>query len=295
MCQRVQCSAAPHIAETGVLSPLVSILSEFLLLWSQFYQSSFFSSLNFITVPSSPLSILFESLLLQVSESTVLCCSTHSRDRSSFSSGFNFIRVPSSPVSILLELLLLNSQFYQSSFSFPISGLLESLLLQVSESTVLCCSRHSRDWSSFSSGFNPIGAPSSLISILSDFLLLWSQFYQSSFFSSLNFITVPSSPLSILLESLLLQVSESTMLCCPTHSKDRSSFSSGFNFIGVPSSPLSILSQFLLLHCQSYLSPSCSKCQRVQCSAALHIAETGVLSPPVSILSEFLLLQFQFY
>ncbi len=83
-CQRVQCSGAPHIAETGVLSPPVSILLEFLLLQSQFYQSSFFSGLNFITVPSSPLSILLESLLLQVSESTVLCCSTHSKDWSSF-------------------------------------------------------------------------------------------------------------------------------------------------------------------------------------------------------------------
>src|SRR6266404_763635 len=182
MCQRVQCSAAPHIAETGVLSPLVSILSEFLLLWSQFYQSSFFSTLNFITVPSSPLSILLESLLLQVSESTMLCCSTHSKDRSSFSSGFNFIRVPSSPVSILLELLL-NSQFYHSSFSFPISVLFEFLLLQVSESTVFCCSTHSKDQSSFCSSFNFIRAPSSPLSILSQFLLLQCKFYLSSFCS----------------------------------------------------------------------------------------------------------------
>src|SRR6266404_554863 len=56
-CQRVQHSAAPHIAVTGVLSPPVSILSEFLLLHSQFYHSSF----------SFPISVLFESLLLQVS------------------------------------------------------------------------------------------------------------------------------------------------------------------------------------------------------------------------------------
>jgi len=62
-CHRVQCSATPDIAETGVLSPLVSILLELLLLQSQFYQSSFFSTLNFITVPSSPMSVLFEFLL----------------------------------------------------------------------------------------------------------------------------------------------------------------------------------------------------------------------------------------
>src|SRR6267378_6485666 len=43
-CQRVQCSGAPHIAETGVLYPPVSILSEFILLQSQFYWSSFFST-----------------------------------------------------------------------------------------------------------------------------------------------------------------------------------------------------------------------------------------------------------
>ncbi len=58
-CQRVQYSGAPDIAETGVLSPPVSILLEFLLLQSQFYRSSFFSGLNFITVPSSPLSKKF--------------------------------------------------------------------------------------------------------------------------------------------------------------------------------------------------------------------------------------------
>src|SRR6266404_2787638 len=56
-CHRVQCSATPDIAETGVLSPLVSILLELLLLQSQFYHSSF----------SFPISVLFESLLLQVS------------------------------------------------------------------------------------------------------------------------------------------------------------------------------------------------------------------------------------
>src|SRR6266404_1257762 len=154
----------------------------------------------------------------------------------------------------------------------------------VSESAVLCCSTHSRDRSSFSSGFNFIRVPSSPVSILSALLLLHSQFYHSSFFSSVNFIGVPSA-----------QVSESTVLCCTTHSRDRSSFCSGFNFIGAPSSPLSILSQFLLLQCQFYLSPSCSNCHRVQCSAAPHIAETRVLSPLVSILLELLLLWFQFY
>src|SRR6266404_5737320 len=164
----------------------------------------------------------------------------------------------------------------------------------VSESAVLCCSTHSRDRSSFSSGFNFIRVPSSPVSILSALLLLHSQFYHSSFFSSVNFIGVPSA-----------QVSESTVFCCSTHSKDRSSFCSGFNFIGAPSSPLSILSQFLLLQCKFYLSPSCSNCHRVQCSASPHIAETGVpsapvsilleLLPPLSILSQSLLLQCQFY
>src|SRR6266404_728041 len=100
-----------------------------------------------------------------VSESAVLCCSTHSRDRSSFSSGFNFIRVPSSLVSILSGVLLLHSQLYHSSFF---------------------------------STLNFIRAPSSPLSILLELLLLWSQFYHSSFFSTVNFITVPSSPLSIL-------------------------------------------------------------------------------------------------
>src|SRR6266404_2345858 len=171
MCQRVQCSAAPHIAETGVLSPLVSILSEFLLLWSQFYQSSFFSTLNFITVPSSPLSILFESLLLQVSESTVLCCSTHSRDRSSFSSGFNFIRVPSSPVSILSELLLLHSILSQF------------LLLQCQVYLSSFCSKCHRVQCSAAPHITKTGVPSAPVSILSEFLLLHSQFYHSSFFS----------------------------------------------------------------------------------------------------------------
>src|SRR6266404_5570849 len=70
-------------------------------------------------------------------------------------------------------------------------------------------------------------------------------------------ITQPSSPLSILFESLLLQVSESTVLCSSTHSRDRSSFSSSFNFIRVPS----------LFQCQFYLSLFCSKCHRVQCSS----------------------------
>src|SRR6266404_2304445 len=114
-----------------------------------------------------------------------------------------------------------------------------------------------------------------------EFLLLQFQFYQCSFFSSL---TVPSSPMSVLFEFLLLQVSESTVLCCSTHSRDRSSFCSGFNFIGAPS-PLSILSQFLLLQCQFYLSPSCSNCHRVQCSAVLHTEQRP----------ELFLLWFQFY
>src|SRR6266404_3158888 len=144
----------------------------------------------------------------------------------------------------------------------------------VSESAVLCCSTHSRDRSSFSSGFNFIRVPSSPVSILSALLLLHSQFYHSSFFSSVNFIGVPSA-----------QVSESTVLCCSTHSRDRSSFCSGFNFIGAPSSPLSILSQFLLLQCQFYLSPSCSNCHRVQCSAVLHTEQRP----------ELFLLWFQFY
>src|SRR6266404_6330513 len=108
-----------------------------------------------------------------------------------------------------------------------------------------------------------------------EFLLLQFQFYQCSFFSSL---TLPSSPMPVLFEFLLLQVSESTVLWCSTHSRDWSSFSSSFNFIGAPSSLVSILSQFLLLHCQFYWSPFCSKCQRVQCSAAPHIAKTGVPS-----------------
>ena len=64
-CQRVQCSAAPHVAQTGVPCTLVSILSEFLLLHSEFYQSSIFSALNLFTVPSSPLSGFLEFLLLQ--------------------------------------------------------------------------------------------------------------------------------------------------------------------------------------------------------------------------------------
>src|SRR6266404_303167 len=98
-----------------------------------------------------------------------------------------------------------------------------------------------------------------------EFLLLQFQFYQCSFFSSL---TVPSSPMPVLFEFLLLQVSESTVLWCSRHSRDRSSFSSSFNFIGVHSSPVSILSelllhsilsQFLLVQCQVYLSSFCSK------------------------------------
>src|SRR6266404_4869718 len=113
-----------------------------------------------ITQPSSPLSILFESLLLQVSESTVLCSSTHSRDRSSFSSSFNFIRVPS----------LFQCQFYLSLFCSKCHR-------------VQCSSTHSRDRSSFSSGFNFIGVPSSPLSILSQFLLLQCKFYLSSFCS----------------------------------------------------------------------------------------------------------------
>src|SRR6266404_4208810 len=76
----------------------------------------------------------------------------------------------------------------------PMPVLFEFLLLQVSESTVLWCSTHSRDWSSFSSSFNFIGVPSSPVSILSELLLLWSQFYHSSFFSTVNFIGVPSAP-----------------------------------------------------------------------------------------------------
>src|SRR6266404_6330512 len=63
-CQRVQCSGAPHIAETGVLSPPVSILLELLLLWSQFYHSSFFSTVNFIGVPSAPSVREYSALLL---------------------------------------------------------------------------------------------------------------------------------------------------------------------------------------------------------------------------------------
>src|SRR6266404_267971 len=155
----------------------------------------------------------------------------------------------------------------------------------VSESTVLCYSRHSRDRSSFSSGFNTIGAPSSPVSILSELLLLRSQFYQSSFFSTLNFITVPS----------LFQYQFYLSPFCSKCHRVQCSTAPYIAVTGVLSPPVSILSQFFLLHCQSYLSPSCSKCQRVRHSAAPHIAETRVLSPLVSILLELLLLWSQFY
>src|SRR6266404_3185271 len=163
--------------------------AEFLLLQFQFYQCSFFSSL---TLPSSPMPVLFEFLLLQVSESTVLWCSTHSRDQSSLSSSFNFIGVHSSPVSILLELLLLHSilsqfllvqcQVYLSSFCSNCHRVQCSAVLHTEQRPEL--------------------------------FLLWFQFYQSSFFSSLNFIRAPSSPL---------------------------------NFITVPSSPMSGLFEFFLI------------------------------------------------
>src|SRR6266404_1575275 len=113
-CHRVQCSATPDIAETGVLSPLVSILLELLLLQSQFYQSSFFSTLNFITVPS----------LFQYQFYLSPFCSKCHRVQCSTAPYIAETGVPSAPVSILSEFLLL-SQFYQSSFSFPMSVLSE--------------------------------------------------------------------------------------------------------------------------------------------------------------------------
>src|SRR6266404_3537135 len=191
---RVQCSAAPHIAETGVLSPPVSILLEFLLLHSQFYQSSFFFGLNFIRAPSSPVSILSQFLLLHCQFYLSPSCSKCQRVQCSAALHIAKTGVLSPPVSILLEFLLLCSQFYRSSFfsalnfitvpSSPVSILFESLLLKCQR--VQC---------SAAPHIAETRVLSPLVSILLELLLLQSQFYWSSFFSTLNFIGAPSSPL----------------------------------------------------------------------------------------------------
>src|SRR6266404_3490803 len=130
-----------------------------------------------------------------VSESTVLCYSRHSRDRSSFSSGFNTIGAPSSPVSILSEFFLLRFQFYQSSFFSTLNFITVPSLFQYQFYLSPFCSKCHRVQCSTAPYIAVTGVLSPLVSILLEFLLLWSQFYHSSFFSTLNFITVPSSPM----------------------------------------------------------------------------------------------------
>src|SRR6267378_189497 len=102
------------------------------MLQCQFYWSSFLSSLNVITAPSSPVSILSQFLLLQCQFYLSSFCSKCQRVQHSAAPHIAVTGVLSPPVSILSEFLLLHSQFYHSSFSFPISVLFESLLLQVS-------------------------------------------------------------------------------------------------------------------------------------------------------------------
>ncbi len=138
--------------------------------------------------------MLFE--LEELVEETVLCCSTSSHVAET--------RVPSALVSTLSEFLLLHSQFYQSSFSSNVS-FFSSNVSSFSSNVSSFSSKCQRVQCSAAPHVAQTGVPCTLVSILLEFLLLHSEFYQSSIFSALNLFTVPSSPLSGFLEFLLLQ------------------------------------------------------------------------------------------